>query len=125
MILPKGAFRRFHRDARLFLVTTSSPGAALSLYWIDFNLYLASLGYSTRRSASSRPSRRSPARWWPSRRARRRTDSGAGVIFAGVSRSGCVALVGLLVTEVPALIAVFAARWSMGWQAFQVVRRPT
>ena len=47
MILPKGAFRRFHRDARLFLVTTFVAGAALSLYWIDFNLYLASLGLST------------------------------------------------------------------------------
>jgi MFS family permease len=32
--------------------------------------------------------------------------------------------VGLLLTEVPALIAVFAAFWSMGWQAFQVVQAP-
>jgi len=40
-------FRRFHRDARLFLVTCLVAGAALSLYWIDFNLYLASLGMST------------------------------------------------------------------------------
>ncbi|MGZ8515098.1 MAG: hypothetical protein ACXWXA_08660, partial [Candidatus Limnocylindrales bacterium] len=38
---------RFHRDARLFLVTTFIAGAALSLYWIDFNLYLSSLGFST------------------------------------------------------------------------------
>ena len=38
---------RFHRDARLFLLTTFVAGAALSLYWIDFNLYLASLGLST------------------------------------------------------------------------------
>ena len=39
--------RRFHRDARLFLVTTVVfGGAALSLYWIDFNLYLGSLGFS-------------------------------------------------------------------------------
>ena len=38
---------RFHRDARLFLVTTFVAGAALSLYWIDFNLYLSSLGLST------------------------------------------------------------------------------
>jgi hypothetical protein len=35
---------RFQRDARVFLVTTFVAGAALSLYWIDFNLYLASLG---------------------------------------------------------------------------------
>ena len=38
---------RFSREARLFLLTTFVAGAALSLYWIDFNLYLASLGYST------------------------------------------------------------------------------
>ena len=37
---------QFHRDARLFLVTTFVAGAALSLYWIDFNLYLESLGFS-------------------------------------------------------------------------------
>ena len=41
------AFGRFHRDARLILVTSLVSGAALSLYWIDFNLYLASLGLST------------------------------------------------------------------------------
>ncbi len=38
--------------------------------------------------------------------------------------SACVALIGLLLTDVPALIAVFAACWSMGWQAFQVVQSP-
>ena len=37
-------FTGFSRDARLFLVTTIIFGAALSLYWIDFNLYLESLG---------------------------------------------------------------------------------
>jgi MFS family permease len=41
------AFGRFHRDARLILVTSLVSGAAISLYWIDFNLYLASLGFST------------------------------------------------------------------------------
>lgn len=40
------AYAAFHRDARLFLLTTLLVGAALSLYWIDFNLYLASLGMS-------------------------------------------------------------------------------
>jgi MFS family permease len=41
------AWGRFHRDARIFLVTTLVAGAAMSLYWIDFNLYLASLGLAT------------------------------------------------------------------------------
>ena len=37
-------FTGFGRDARLFLLTTIVFGAALSLYWIDFNLYLESIG---------------------------------------------------------------------------------
>lgn len=37
-------FRGFERDARVFLVATLFSGAAISLFWIDFNLYLAALG---------------------------------------------------------------------------------
>ena len=40
-------FGGFEPDARLFLLTTLISGAAISLYWIDFNLYLTSLGFST------------------------------------------------------------------------------
>ena len=38
------SFGRFHRDARLILVTSLVAGAAISLWWIDFNLYLRALG---------------------------------------------------------------------------------
>src|ERR1035437_1539971 len=38
------SFTGFSRDARLFLLTTIAFGAAISLYWIDFNLYLGALG---------------------------------------------------------------------------------
>ena len=38
------SFTGFGRDARLFLVTTVIFGAVLSLYWVDFNLYLESIG---------------------------------------------------------------------------------
>jgi MFS family permease len=38
------SFTGFSRDARLFLLTTVIFGAATSLYWIDFNLYLRSIG---------------------------------------------------------------------------------
>ena len=41
------AFGRFSHDARIMLVTSLVSGAAVSLYWIDFNLYLRSLGYAT------------------------------------------------------------------------------
>lgn len=40
------SFTGFERDARIFLLTTLVLGAATSLYWIDFNLYLQSLGLS-------------------------------------------------------------------------------
>ena len=37
-------FTGFGQDARRFLVTTVVFGAAISLYWIDFNLYLEAIG---------------------------------------------------------------------------------
>lgn len=37
-------FTGFGRDARRFLITTVVYGAAISLYWIDFNLYLEAIG---------------------------------------------------------------------------------
>jgi MFS family permease len=37
-------FRGFERDARVFLVTTVLSSGAISLFWINFNLYLAALG---------------------------------------------------------------------------------
>jgi MFS family permease len=39
------SFTGFSRDARLFLLTTIVYGAAFSLYWIDFNLYLEAIGF--------------------------------------------------------------------------------
>ena len=41
------AYGQYHRDARLILVTSLVAGAAVSLWWIDFNLYLAALGLET------------------------------------------------------------------------------
>jgi MFS family permease len=38
------SFTGFSRDARLFLLTTIVFGAAQALYWLDFNLYLESIG---------------------------------------------------------------------------------
>ncbi|MFO7531663.1 MAG: hypothetical protein R6W93_04325, partial [Candidatus Limnocylindrales bacterium] len=39
------SFTGFERDARIFLVTTLLYGVALSLWWVDFNLYLTALGF--------------------------------------------------------------------------------
>lgn len=115
---------RFHRDARIFLVTTFVAGAALSLYWIDFNLYLASLGLetSTIGVVSTIASVAGAVVAFPvsalSDRLGRRTMMAGGVVIA------IVALGGLLLSEALPLIVVFAALWSVGQQSLQVVQAP-
>ncbi|MEX1173268.1 MAG: MFS transporter [Chloroflexota bacterium] len=115
---------RFHRDARLFLVTTLVTGAALSLYWIDFNLYLASLGLSTATIGlvSTLASVAGALVAFPASAASDRVGRRT-VIAAGVGLS-IVALVGLIVTEWLPLIIVFAALWSIGQQSLGVVAAP-
>ena len=116
--------RRFHRDARLFLVTSLVAGAALSLYWIDFNLYLASLGYSTATIGlvSTIASIAGVVVAFPvsaaSDRFGRRLVIGGGI---GVS---IIALVGLLLTDALPAIVAFAALWAAGQQTLGVVTAP-
>ncbi len=123
MRLP-GGFGRFHRDARLFLVTTVVAGGALSLYWIDFNLYLASLGYSpaTIGVVATVGSTAGALTAFPasaaSDRIGRRTIMAAGIMLA------IVAVVGLLLVEALPAIIFFAALWSAGQQALMVVQSP-
>ncbi|MEO5885707.1 MAG: MFS transporter [Candidatus Limnocylindrales bacterium] len=117
-------FGRFHRDARVFLVTSFVAGAALSLYWIDFNLYLASLGVSTANIGlvSTAASVAGALVAFPASAASDRFGRRA-LIAAGISVS-LVALVGLIVTASLPLIVVFAALWSAGQQAMLVVGAP-
>jgi MFS family permease len=118
------AYKRFSRDARLILVTSLVTGAAISLWWIDFNLYLVALGYSTATIGlvSTLASLAGgivafPASAWSDRVGRR-------VVFYGGLIAGIVALVGLLASEALVVVVLSAALWSMGFQAFQVVIAP-
>jgi len=116
--------RRFHRDARLFLVTSLVAGAALSLYWIDFNLYLASLGFSTATIGliSTVASIAGVLVAFPVSVASDRF--GRRLIIAGGIGLSIVALVGLVLTDaLPAIIA-FAALWAAGQQSLGVVTAP-
>jgi MFS family permease len=115
---------RFHRDARLFLATTFIAGAALSLYWIDFNLYLESLGYSTATIGvvSTIASVAGAAAAFPASAASDRF--GRRAIIAGGVVLGLIALAGLLLTQALPFIVVLAACWAVGSQAFQVVQAP-
>jgi MFS family permease len=119
-----GRMGRFHRDARLFLVTTLVAGAALSLYWIDFNLYLASLGYSTATIGlvATVASLAGALTAFPasaaSDRLGRRAIMGAGIVVA------LAALAGLLLFDALPLVILFAALWSIGQQSLMVVQAP-
>jgi MFS family permease len=115
---------RFHRDARIFLATTLVAGAALSLYWIDFNLYLASLGYSTATiglvatvASTAGALVAFPVSALSDRIGRRAVMTG-GIAVA------IVALIGLLLTDALPLIALFAATWAIGQQSLIVVQSP-
>ena len=119
-----GDVRRFRRDARLFLLTTVVAGGALSLYWIDFNLYLAALGYTpaTIGIVATIGSVAGALTAFPasavSDRVGRRTVMAGGLCLA------IVAVVGLLLSESLFAIAFFAALWSAGQQSLLVVQSP-
>lgn len=116
--------RQFHRDARVFLATTLVVGAALSLYWIDFNLYLASLGYSTATIGlvATVGSTAGALTAFPasalSDRIGRRAVMASGIVIA------LLALIGLLLVDALSLIIVFAALWAIGQQSLMVVQAP-
>ena len=118
------AFRQFNRDARLILLTTLLFGAALSLYWIDFNLYLSALGYSTATIGlvSTLASVAGALVAFPASSASDRY--GRRTIFAVGAAGALVAIVGLLASEALPLIIVSAALWSASNQAVQVVVAP-
>jgi MFS family permease len=119
-----GGIGRFHRDARLFLITTVVSGGALSLYWIDFNLYLASLGLepATIGVVATVGSTAGALAAFPasalSDRLGRRTVMAGGLLLA------ILAVVGLLLSEAVVAIALFAALWSAGQQSLMVVQAP-
>ena len=115
---------RFHRDARIFLVTTLVAGAALSLYWIDFNLYLASLGLSTATIGlvATLSSVAGALVAFPASAASDRF--GRRAIIGGGSAVGLLALAGLFASEALPVIIISAALWSAGNQAMQVVLSP-
>lgn len=118
------AFGRFHRDARLILVTSLVAGAAISLWWIDFNLYLVSLGLptSTIGLVATIASFAGGLVAFPASAASDRFGRRAAFL-AGLG-AGLVGLAALLASEALPVIILSAALWSMGNQVFQVVVSP-
>jgi MFS family permease len=118
------AFGQFQRDARLILVTSLVSGAAISLYWIDFNLYLASLGHSTATIGliSTIASVAGAVVAFPASAASDRL--GRRAIIAAGTAAGLLALIGVLASDALPLLIASVALWSAGNQAVQVVLSP-
>ena len=118
------AFGQFHRDARLILVTSLVSGAALSLYWIDFNLYLSSLGFTTATIGivATLASLAAALVAFPASAASDRV--GRRAVFAAGIGVGLLAMIALLASEALPVIVVAAALWTAGSQAMQVVLAP-
>ncbi|MCU0482743.1 MAG: MFS transporter [Chloroflexi bacterium] len=119
-----GTFTGFERDARIYLLVTLVYGVGLSLYWVDFNLYLSSLGFdrsfiglvATAGSAAGLVAALPIA--VASDRLGRRL-----VLVAG-SAVGVLGIVGLLLTVEPLLVMLLAALLGVANQVFAVVSAP-
>ncbi len=114
----------FERDARLFLFVTLASGSAVSLWWIDFNLYLRSLGIdpaliglvATAGSAASLVIA-FPASIVSDRLGRR-------LVLLGGAALMTAAFVGLLVTSALPALFLLAAAFAAGNGAMSVVSQP-
>jgi MFS family permease len=118
------SFTGFERDARIFLLTTLVYGVALSLWWVDFNLYLVALdfdpafiGVAATASSAAGVVFAFPASILSDRIGRR-------LVLALSTGGATLGILGLLVTTEPAAILVLAAVVGAANQAFFVVQSP-
>ena len=119
-----GTFRGFEPDARRFLVATLVLGAAGSLWWIDFNLYLAALGLSrsTIGVVATVASIAAAAVALPASAISDRV--GRRLVMTGSVGIAAIGLASLLVTEALPVVYLAAAAFSAGWAGLNVVQGP-
>jgi MFS family permease len=118
------SFTGFERDARIFLVTTLVYGVALSLWWVDFNLYLVALdfdpafiGLAATANAAAGVVFAFPASILSDRIGRR-------LVLALGTGGATLGIIGLLLTTEPLAILGCAAVVGAANQAFFVVQSP-
>jgi MFS family permease len=118
------SFTGFERDARIFLITTLVYGVALSLWWVDFNLYLVALGFdpafvgvAATASSAAGVVFAFPASILSDRIGRR-------LVLALGTGGAAVGIMGLLLTTEPAAILLLAAVVGAANQVFFVVQSP-
>jgi MFS family permease len=117
-------FTGFERDARIFLVTTLVYGVTLSLWWVDFNLYLTSLGFdpafigiSGTVGSAAGVLAAFPASMLSDRIGRR-------LVLALGTAGAALAVAGLLVATSPLAILLLSAAMGAANQAYFVVQSP-
>ena len=118
------SFTGFERDARIFLAASLVYGVGLSLYWIDFNLYLAALGFDRAfigivAAAGSLAGALAafPASMLSDRVGRR-------LVLLGACAVGSLALAGMLVAREPLAIVALVVALGAANQAFGVLVAP-
>ena len=118
------SFTGFERDARIYLLVTPVFGVGLSLYWVDFYLYLAALGFDrsfiglvAAAGSAAGALTAVPVAILSDRVGRR-------LVLAAGSALAAAAFAGLLFTPEPLLVMALAALISVGYQAFNVVAAP-
>jgi MFS family permease len=117
-------FTGFERDARIFLLTSFVAGAAISLYWIDFYLYLQALGISNEviGIVGTVGNLSSALITFPasalSDRLGRRTILGVGTLLM------LVATAGFVVTSSGLVLGLLAAVFAAGQQMYFVLQSP-
>ena len=118
------SFTGFERDARIFLLTTLVYGVTLSLWWVDFNLYLTSLGFdpafigiSGTVGSAAGVLAAFPASILSDRYGRR-------LVLALGTTGAALAIVGLLFFTSPLAILLLSVAMGAANQAFFVVQSP-
>ena len=118
------SFTGFERDARIFLLATLVYGVTLSLWWVDFNLYLASLhfdaafiGLVATAGSAAGAIVAFPASMLSDRIGRR-------LVLVFATAISAVGVVGLLLVGASPAVVVCAALIGGANQAFFVVQSP-
>jgi MFS family permease len=117
-------FTGFERDARRYLLITVVWSSAVSLYWIDFNLYLASLGVPrpTIGLIATGSALAGAIIAFPTSRLSDRI--GRRLVIAGATALMALAIAGLLTTTSVVLIALLAAAFGAAAQSVEVLESP-
>lgn len=118
------SFTGFERDARIFLFATLVYGVTLSLWWVDFNLYLRALGFDNAfigivgmASSGAGALAAFPASLLSDRIGRR-------IVLVSATGVSAVGVVGLLLVGSSLTLIACAALIGTGSQAFFVVQSP-